>query len=84
MDGLISISLIKSAKFDFAQLPLDGNTLCVGANGAGKTTLLRAVLFFYVANGRTLGINSNKKVAFSDYYFEYENSYIAYVYKKGD
>lgn len=84
MDSLEKIALIKSAKFDFAEISLDGNSLFIGANGAGKTTLLRAILYFYTADARTLGINSNKKISFNDYYFEYENSYIAYVYKKND
>lgn len=82
MDGLINTTLIKSAKFDFASLNLDGNTLFIGANGAGKTTLLRAVLFFYTGNSDGLGISRVKKISFADYYFPYEESYITYTYKK--
>ena len=84
MDGLKQVTLIKSAKFDFARVNVDGNTLFIGANGAGKTTLLRAILYFYTASSNGLGISSSKKISFSDYYFEYENSYIVYVYKKDD
>lgn len=84
MNGLKQVSLIKSAKFDFAQVDIDGNSLFIGANGAGKTTLLRAILYFYTASSKGLGISSSKKIVFSEYYFEYENSYIAYVYKKDD
>ncbi len=84
MDGLTNTTLIKSAKFDFASVNLDGNTLFVGANGAGKTTLLRAILFFYTGSGEGLGINRAKKISFTDYYFPYENSYIIYTYKKAD
>lgn len=82
MDGLINVTLIKSAQFDFTSLELEGNTLFIGANGAGKTTLLRAILFFYTANTQSLGISRSKKISFSDYYFEFENSYIVYTYKK--
>jgi len=82
MNQLLKIALIKSAKFEYSELDLVGNTLLIGANGAGKTTLLRAILYFYTANAKSLGINTAKKSSFSDYYFEYENSYIAYVYKK--
>jgi len=82
MNGLINITLIKSAQFDFTSLELEGNTLFIGANGAGKTTLLRAILFFYTVNTQALGISRSKKISFSDYYFEYENSYIVYTYKK--
>jgi len=84
MNGLKQVSLIKSAAFDFASVKVDGNSLFIGANGAGKTTLLRAILYFYTASSNGLGISSSKKISFSDYYFEYENSYIAYVYKKDD
>lgn len=84
MDGLKQVTLIKSAKFDFASVNVEGNSLFIGANGAGKTTLLRAILYFYTASSHGLGINSAKKISFSDYYFEYENSYIVYVYKKDE
>ncbi len=84
MDGLIKLVLIKSAKFDFNEIDIDGNSLFIGANGAGKTTLLRAILYFYTADSRSLGISSSKKISFSDYYFEYEHSYLVYIYKKDD
>ena len=82
MDSLLKMALIKSAKYDFAEVDLDKNNLFIGANGAGKTTLLRAILYFYTASSKSLGINSAKKISFLDYYFPYEESYIAYVYKK--
>jgi len=82
MDSLMQMALIKSAKYDFAEVKLDKNNLFIGANGAGKTTLLRAILYFYTANAKALGINSAKKISFLEYYFPYEESYIAYVYKK--
>ncbi len=82
MDGLIQVVLIKSAKYEYAEVYLDGNSLLIGANGSGKTTLLRAILYFYTANTKTLGINPHKKISFNEYYFPYENSYIVYLYKK--
>ena len=82
MNQLLKIALIKSAKFEYSKIDLSGNSLLIGANGVGKTTLLRAILYFYTANAKSLGINSAKKTSFNDYYFEYENSYIAYIYKK--
>ena len=84
MDGLIKVALIKSAKFDYTEVNVDGNSLFIGANGAGKTTLLRAILYFYTGSSTGLGISSSKKISFSEYYFEYENSYIVYIYKKDD
>jgi len=84
MNGLKKVTLIKSAKFDFSSVNVEGNSLFIGANGAGKTTLLRAILYFYTASSQGLGISSSKKISFSDYYFEYENSYIVYIYQKDD
>jgi hypothetical protein len=81
MDGLKTVTLIKSAKFDFATTKVDGNTLFIGANGAGKTTLLRALLFFYIGDTKALGLNS-KKERFREFYFPYENSYLVYTYTK--
>jgi hypothetical protein len=43
----------------------------------GKTTLQRAILFFYSANTRGLGISPSQK-SFEDYYFQFPNSYIIY------
>ena len=82
MNALTTVALIQSAKFEYSEIEIDGNTLLVGSNGAGKTTILRSILYFYTANSRALGINSAKKQNFIDFYFPYTNSYIAYVYKK--
>jgi len=82
VDAFIKTVLIKSAKYDYAEVDVDKNNLFIGANGAGKTTLLRAILYFYTANAKGLGISSAKKISFLDYYFPYEDSYIVYVYKK--
>ena len=82
MNALTTVALIKSAKFDYSEIEIDGNTLLVGSNGAGKTTILRSILYFYTANSRALGISSAKKQNFIDFYFPYTNSYIAYIYKK--
>jgi len=41
VDSLVQINLIKSAKYDFAEVKLDKNNLFIGANGAGKTTFLK-------------------------------------------
>ncbi len=82
MNALTTVALIKSAKFEYSEIEIDGNTLLVGSNGAGKTTILRSILYFYTANSRALGINSSKKQNFVDFYFPYTNSYIAYLFKK--
>src|SRR3954463_823000 len=71
------IIFINIANTDYASIEIAGNTCFVGTNNMGKTTLQRAILFFYSANTRGLGISSSQK-SFEDYYFQYPNSYIIY------
>src|SRR6187402_3864696 len=68
---------INIANVKYTDLELSGNTCFVGTNNFGKTTLQRAILFFYSANTRGLGISSSQK-SFEDYYFQFPNSYIIY------
>jgi hypothetical protein len=68
----INISNVK-----YADIELCGNTCFVGTNNFGKTSLQRAILFFYSANSRGLGIASSQKT-FEEHYFRYENSYLVY------
>jgi len=68
---------INIANVKYADIELNGHTCFVGTNNYGKTTLQRAILFFYSANSRGLGISASQK-SFEDHYFRYENSYIIY------
>ncbi|MDZ4663402.1 MAG: ATP-binding protein [Bacteroidota bacterium] len=68
----INISNVK-----YTDIELSGNTCFVGTNNFGKTSLQRAILFFYSANSRGLGISPSQK-PFEEHYFRYENSYIVY------
>lgn len=77
MNQLKRIILINSGTVDFHELHLDGNIHFIGTQGTGKSTLLRAILFFYNADARKLGI-SKEKTAFSEYYFPHADSYIVY------
>src|ERR1043165_6994244 len=77
------IIFINIANTDFTSVEIAGNTCFVGTNNMGKTTLQRAILFFYSANTRGLGIASSQKT-FEDYYFQYPNSYIIYEIAAGD
>lgn len=81
MIKLNQVVFINSASFNFAKIMIEGNTLFCGANGVGKTTILRALLFFYSANSKRLGINQSKKKSFQEYYFESLNSYLIYKYR---
>ncbi|MBK9284826.1 MAG: ATP-binding protein [Sphingobacteriaceae bacterium] len=68
---------INIANVKYADIELCGNTCFVGTNNFGKTSLQRAILFFYSANSRGLGIASSQK-SFEEHYFRYENSYLIY------
>ncbi|MBS1646612.1 MAG: ATP-binding protein [Bacteroidetes bacterium] len=68
---------INIANIKYADIELSGNTCFVGTNNFGKTSLQRAILFFYSANSRGLGISASQK-PFEEHYFRYENSYIVY------
>lgn len=61
----------------YADIELCGNTCFVGTNNYGKTSLQRAILFFYSANSRGLGIAQSQKT-FEEHYFRYENSFLIY------
>ncbi len=68
---------INIANVKYADIELCGNTCFVGTNNFGKTSLQRAILFFYSANSRGLGIAQSQK-SFEEHYFRYENSYLVY------
>lgn len=68
---------INIANVRYADIELSGNTCFVGTNNFGKTSLQRAILFFYSANSRGLGISSSQK-SFEEHYFRYENSFLIY------
>lgn len=77
MNQLKRIILINSGAVDFFELQLDGNIHLIGNQGTGKSTVLRAILFFYNAEARKLGI-SKEKLPFNEYYFPHADSYIIY------
>ncbi|MBS1636923.1 MAG: ATP-binding protein [Bacteroidetes bacterium] len=74
---------INVASVKYADIELSGNTCFVGTNNFGKTSLQRAILFFYSANSRGLGISASQK-PFEEHYFRYENSYLIYEIKTED
>ncbi|MDR2126947.1 MAG: ATP-binding protein, partial [Prevotellaceae bacterium] len=82
MRYLNKIVFINSAdkSLRYAEINLDGNVHFIGTQGVGKSTLLRAILFFYNADRKKLGIPREKKT-FDEYYFPFQNSYIVYEVK---
>ena len=77
MRQLRKIIFINSANIPYGEVLLDGNVHFIGTQGVGKSTLLRAILFFYNANMRQLGIPSEKQ-SFLEYYFDNLNSHLIY------
>ncbi len=74
---------INIANVKYTDLELSGNTCFVGTNNFGKTSLQRAILFFYSANTRGLGISPSQK-PFEEHYFKFENSYLIYEIRTED
>ena len=83
MNQLRRMVLVNSANVQYREIELDGHIHFIGTQGTGKSTLLRAILFFYNADGRKLGISREKK-AFADYYFPFADSYIFYEVQAGE
>lgn len=83
MNQLRKMVLVNSANVRYREIELDGHIHFIGTQGTGKSTLLRAILFFYNADGRKLGISREKK-SFADYYFPFADSYIFYEVQAGE
>src|SRR6056297_2327798 len=83
MQQLNRIILMNSATVPYQEIKLDSNIHFIGTQGVGKSTVLRAILFFYIADTRRLGLSKEQK-SFAEYYFPYANSYIAYEVQKGE
>jgi len=83
MRYLNRIIFINIASIKYSEINLDGNVHFTGTQGVGKSTILRAILFFYNADQRKLGVPTgptNKN--FAEWYFPYINSYIIYEVQK--
>ena len=52
--------LINSANFDLVDIDLSKDVFFLGDNASGKTTTTRAIHYLYNAEGRQLGIPSDK------------------------
>ena len=79
MRYLNKIIFINSATIPYAEIQLDGNIHFIGTQGVGKSTILRAILYFYNADSRKLGIPKGPTIkSFADWYLPYANSYIIF------
>ncbi|WP_460546188.1 ATP-binding protein, partial [Echinicola sediminis] len=83
MRYLNKIVFINSAAIPYAEIQLDGNIHFIGTQGVGKSTILRAILYFYNADSRKLGIPKGPTVKnFADWYLGYGNSFVIYEVAK--
>lgn len=83
MRYLNKIIFINSATIPYAEIQLDGNIHFIGTQGVGKSTILRAILYFYNADSRRLGIPKGPTSKnFADWYLKHANSYIIYEVAK--
>ncbi len=82
MNQLRRMVLVNSASVRYREVELDGHIHFIGTQGTGKSTLLRAILFFYNADQRKLGISKEKK-SFVEFYFPHADSYIFYEVQAG-
>ncbi|MEN9443464.1 MAG: hypothetical protein RIS47_354, partial [Bacteroidota bacterium] len=79
MRYLNRIVFINSAAIPYAEILLDGNIHFIGTQGVGKSTILRAILYFYNADTRHLGMPKGPTSKnFTEWYLAYANSYIVY------
>jgi hypothetical protein len=83
MNQLRRMVLVNSANVAYREVELDGHIHFIGTQGTGKSTLLRAILFFYSADSRRLGIAREKR-PFAEYYFPFADSYIFYEVQAGE
>ena len=84
MKHLNKIIFINSASMRYEELELDGNIHLSGLSGAGKTSVERAILYFFTADQRNLGIDLNSQKTFVQHYFASSDSHIVYEVKKDD
>lgn len=79
MRYLNKIVFINSAAIPYSEILLDGNVHFIGTQGVGKSTVLRAILYFYNADSRRLGVPTGPtNKPFADWYFRWANSFIVY------
>jgi hypothetical protein len=84
MKHLNKIIFINSASMRYEELELDGNIHLSGLSGAGKTSVERAILYFFTADQRNLGIDTTSQKSFVQHYFASSDSHIVYEVKKDD
>src|SRR5437016_10137976 len=76
--GPRKLILIKSGRYDFAEVELSGSLQIVGPNNTGKTTLINALQFLYLDDLRTMDFGSYSLEQTLAYYFPGQYSYVLF------
>src|SRR6516225_1246826 len=70
--------LIRSGRYDFAEVELSGSLQIVGPNNTGKTTLINTLQFLYLDDKRHMDFGAYSAEATRDYYFPNQYSYVLF------
>jgi len=76
--GPLKIVLIRSGRYDYAEVELKGSLQIVGPNNTGKTTLINTLQFLYVDDLRTMSFGSYTLEQTLSYYFPGQYSYVLF------
>jgi hypothetical protein len=77
-NGPVRIVLIRSGKYDYAEVELDGALQIVGDNNMGKTTLINTLQFLYIDEKNKMNFGSYSLDQTLEYYFPTQYSYILF------
>jgi len=76
--GPHKLVLIRSGRFDYAEVELGGSLEIVGPNNTGKTTLINTLQFLYLDDRRQMDFGTYTTDQTRDYYFSNQYSYILF------
>lgn len=77
-NGPKKLILIRSGRFDYAEVELRGTLQIVGPNNTGKTTLINTLQFLYLDDRRHMDFGSYTPEQTRDYYFPNQYSYVLF------
>jgi hypothetical protein len=76
--GPNKLILIRSGRYDYAEVELRGSLEIVGPNNTGKTTLINTLQFLYLDDRRQMDFGGYTPDQTRDYYFSNQYSYVLF------
>jgi hypothetical protein len=76
--GPQKLILIRSGRYDYAEVELRGSLQIVGPNNTGKTTLINTLQFLYLDDRRQMDFGAYAADQTRDYYFSNQYSYVLF------